>query len=104
LLKQGLLVAVIILVGLVGTVSIGISRASPADEGQLAPSVAIAAPVVPFSKATDVVIMGSHFAPGQELGIVIDDTYGGVADIGAYLDTAPVANDRGAFAVTWNCS
>lgn len=96
------LIAVILVAGLVvGGTSVGVTGASPAGEGNPAPTLTVATPVLEIGKKTQVVIMGSGFEPGQEVNLLFTTMDGVRADVGATLDPAPVANDLGAFATAW---
>ena len=95
------LIAVILVAGLVGGTSVGITGASPAGESESALTLTVATPVLEIGKKTQVVIMGSGFEPGQEVNLLFTTMDGVRADIGYALDPAPVANDLGAWAAAW---
>jgi hypothetical protein len=58
-------------------------------------------PVLKYSSNTQVAIMGSGYAPGQEVRLIITHKEGSRSDISDTLDPAPVANDDGVWATQW---
>ena len=61
-----------------------------------------ATPMVKMEKGAEVFILGSGFAPNQEVAFLFTDVNGATADLEAYLDPKPVvANSKGQISVTW---
>jgi hypothetical protein len=95
------LVAVIVLVCLMGYTHMVAGKGTAKREP--GPTVVIGTPMVEMSKNARVVIMGTGFDPGQKVRIFFTTTDGVRADVGYALDGKPVANDIGAWVVTWKC-
>jgi len=61
-----------------------------------------ATPMVKMEKGAKVFILGSGFAPNQEVAFLFTDVNGSTADLEAYLDPKPVvANNKGQISATW---
>ena len=96
------LIAVILVAGLVvGGTNVGVTGASPAGEGNPAPTLTVATPVLEIGSKAQVVIMGSGFEPEQELCLLFTTMDGVRADVGQFLDPELVANEIGTWATAW---
>jgi len=86
------------LMGLVFLVTMGLGSALAADMKQVGPALAVSPAVAALDSKTDIVIMGSGFTPGQEVMILMEDSFGLLTG----LDVMAVANERGCFAEVWS--
>src|SRR4051812_20194260 len=69
-----------------------------------APSFVLTTPVVELKPGGKVEMYGTGFAPKQEVMLVLKDAGGGMSSIGSSLKPAPVANQDGAWAGSWDYS
>lgn len=58
-------------------------------------------PVLKLDRTSKVLIMGSGYAPKQEVRLLISQSDGTLSDIAGQLDPQPVANDFGVWATAW---
>ena len=100
------LMAVVMVVGLVGYVTMGSGKAEAAEgvttqEGPAPTLVIQPSNVLRLDKKTKVAIMGSGFEPGQEVRLVITQKDGSISDISSELAPEPKADEFGVWGTTW---
>ena len=76
------------------------ARKAPAKKGT--PVLTVTQQVIEVGKTVAVDIIGTGFAPDQEVRILYTDADGMQTDIGYALSPQPQANKSGAFFTTWN--
>ena len=101
----GVVVAILIAGVVVGT---GVGAAGPEIENVAGPTVTVLTPVVELVRASQAVITGAGFEPGQEIRVVFSGAERGLqtameADINYSLDPEPIPNATGTWITAWDC-
>ncbi len=99
-----ILTVVILVVGLVIGSSMRIGMAVPDSASIPSPEATVINPVSKLERNVMFVVIGSGFEPGQEVHfLLLEPTFGTTTDLDWSVDPKPVvANDSGAWIVTWD--